>query len=286
MKRAIVLCACAWLAACSPFTLLNSASPDEHFERFSDIAYGTEARQVLDIYRPRTPLANTPLVIFFYGGGWNDGAKEDYEFVASALTEDGMTVVIPDYRLYPEVTFPAFVEDGAAAVAWTIRNAERYGASRDAVFLMGHSAGAHLAASLALDRRYLERLELGPEMLSGLIGLSGPYDFLPIEDGYLLKVFPEATHNDSQPVNFVTPGAPPTLLIHGDDDDIVVIDNSNSLARRLRDAGVRVTLKPYTGVGHARVVAALAPRLEFLAATLEDSRTFILEILAESGPKS
>ena len=284
MKRLIVLSLCAVLAGCSPLALLNSASSNQHYELHSDIPYGGEPRQLLDIYRPRTPLAKPPLVIFFYGGGWNDGAKEDYEFVASALTEAGMTVVIPDYRLYPDVTFPAFVEDGAAAVAWTINNAEQYGVSRDAVFLMGHSAGAHLAASIALDRRYLERLELGPEIFSGLIGLSGPYDFLPIESDYLLKVFPEATHSDSQPINFVTPEAPPTLLIHGDDDNLVVIDNSNSLAQRLRDAGVNVTVKPYSGVGHIRVVVALAPSLDFLAATLADSRAFILEILGQLPP--
>jgi len=269
----------AWLAACSPVELLNKASSNSHYERITNVAYGADERQVLDIYRAVMPLPSRPLVVFFYGGGWRKGDKEHYEFVASALTQSGITVVIPDYRLWPDVTFPAFVEDAAAAVSWTARNSDTIGASADAIFLMGHSAGAHIASLVALDSSYLAANSGTDISIRAWIGLSGPYDFLPIGESYLEDVFPEPNRERSQPVNFVTPGAPPALLIHGTGDSTVRIENSRSLLDRLRDEGVSARLQTYDGVGHVRVVVALAPPLEFLANTLQDSRDFIVELL-------
>ncbi len=231
------------------------------------------------MYRPETRLPSAPLVVFFYGGGWRRGDKDNYEFVASALTEAGITVVIPDYRLFPDVTFPAFVEDAAAAVAWSVRNAGNLGVSTDAVFLMGHSAGAHIASLVALDRSYLARASDSEVSIRAWVGLSGPYDFLPIEWSYLQEVFPEPLREQSQPVNFVTSGAPPALLIHGTDDSTVRIDNSLSLLNRLHAEGVAARLERYEDVGHIGVMLALAPPLDFMADTLQDSRDFILEAL-------
>jgi acetyl esterase/lipase len=261
--------------------LLNKTSPDRHYERTADVAYGPDSRHVLDIYRPASPLPSAPLVVFFYGGGWRSGDKNNYEFVASALTEAGITVIIPDYRLFPDVAFPAFVEDAAAAVSWSVRNAGELGVSADAIFLMGHSAGAHIAALLALDRSYLGR-DSGTEVaIRAWVGLSGPYDFLPIEWSYLQDVFPEPVREQSQPVNFVTPIAPPALLIHGTDDSTVRIENSLSLLRRLHEEGVAARLERYEDVGHVSVLLALAPTLDFLADTLQDSRRFILDVIGE-----
>lgn len=269
------------LAGCSPLELLNKTSPDRHYERTADVAYGPDSRHVLDIYRPASPLPSAPLVVFFYGGGWRSGDKNNYEFVASALTASGITVVVPDYRLFPDVAFPAFVEDAAAAVSWSVRNAGELGVSPDAVFLMGHSAGAHIAALLALDRSYLGRESGADVAIRAWVGLSGPYDFLPIEWSYLQDVFPEPVREQSQPVNFVTPDAPPALLIHGTDDSTVRIENSLSLLRRLHEKGVAARLERYEDVGHVSVVLALAPTLDFLADTLQDSRGFILDVLGE-----
>ena len=269
------------LAGCSPLELLNQTSPDRHYERIADVAYGEEPRQILDIYRPAAPLPSEPLVVFYYGGGWRSGEKDNYEFVASALTEAGITVVIPDYRLYPDVTFPAFVDDAAAAVAWSVENADRIGISPDAVFLMGHSAGAHIASLVALDPSYLDRNSDTAVSIRAWVGLSGPYDFLPIEWSYLQDVFPEPLRDQSQPVNYVTADAPPTLLIHGVDDSTVRIDNSLSLLGRLQAEGVAARLERYEDLGHVSVMLALAPPLDFLADTLQDSRDFILETLGQ-----
>ena len=270
------------LAGCSPLTLLNQTSPDRHYERTADIAYGPEPRHALDVYHPVEALPSRPLVVFFYGGAWRSGAKENYEFVASALTEAGITVVIPDYRLFPDVAFPAFVEDAAAAVSWSVRNADELGISTDAIFLMGHSAGAHIASLVALDPSYLAGQPDPTVSIRAWIGLSGPYDFLPIESGFLLDVFPEDSRDQSQPVNYVSAAAPPALLIHGTGDTTVHIENSESLANRLREEGVAARLTTYDGVGHVSVMLALAPTLDFLADTLQDSRAYILEMLGES----
>ncbi|MDX1380004.1 MAG: alpha/beta hydrolase [Xanthomonadales bacterium] len=268
------LLACACLAACSPLGALSSASPDEHRRALTGIAYGEETRQRLDVYLPEPATADAPTVVFFYGGGWRNGDRGKYAFVASSLTALGYVVVIPDYRVYPEVRFPAFVEDAAAAVAWAAEHAHNHGSSPDQVFLAGHSAGAHLAALLALDPSYLDAHGIDADALPGWIGLSGPYDFLPLS-GYLADVFPKDTRPASQPVNFAHSGAPPALLIHGADDGTVEPRNSRSLAAALEAAGVPVTLRIYEDAGHARTVAALAPPLDFLAESLQDIERFI-----------
>jgi len=264
------------LAGCSPLTLLSVVSPSGHYERVADLQYGDDHRQSLDVYTPTASVGDAPLVVYFYGGGWNDGDKAEFEFVASSLTRAGLVVAIPDYRLYPDIVFPTYVEDSAKATAWIMANAHRYGANSDRTYLMGHSAGGQIAALLALDHRYLSRAGADSGGVVGLLGLSGPYDFLPLwEDNYLRKVFPEATREESQAINYVSADAPPTLLIHGGDDDIVEPGNSERLAAKLRSFDVPVTLKNYAGVGHGRIVVALAPPLDFIAATLDDCVAFI-----------
>lgn len=278
MRSFLVAAALALLLiGCSPITVLNTTSPSRHFDRVVDVPYGDGPRQLLDAYIPKNLVSSAPMVVFFYGGGWRDGDKDDYQFVASSLTEAGIIVVIADYRQYPAVVFPTFVEDSALATAWALGNAARLGANPDQVFIMGHSAGAHIAALLALDPKYLSAVGVTGQPFAGLIGLSGPYDFLPIESGYLLDVFPEPVRAASQPVNFVSAAAPRTLLIHGSDDATVLPANSRNLATALRSAGADVETVFYEDVGHVRVVVALAPPLHFLSSTLDDSIAFIAD---------
>jgi len=272
--RAVTLAiALALVTGCGPLTAVNALSPSAHYVQIADQAYGDSPRQRLDLYRPAGEAADAPVVVFFYGNGWREASKADFEFVASSLTRAGIVVVIPDYRAYPEVAFPAFVEDGARAVAWAGGNLDGLVEGERPLFLMGHSAGAQIAALLALDPRYLDAVEAPP--LAGFIGLSGPYDFLPLDPGYMQEVFPEETRPASQPINFVSAQAPRTLLIHGTSDERVLPEHSERLASALEAEGVPVTLKFYEDMGHARVVIALAPPLQFVADTMEDSIDFI-----------
>lgn len=262
------------LAACGPSSLINALSPASHYDRLENQPYGGGERQKLDIYLPRSSQTPSRLIIFFYGGAWESGSKDDYAFVASSLTDAGYAVIIPDYRLYPDVRFPAFVSDAARATAWSLENAGRFNIDRRCVFVMGHSAGAHIAALLALNPDYLGRHGIATRPFAGFIGLSGPYDFLPLESPRLEAIFPEPERQASQPVRFASADAPPTLLVHGGDDNTVYPGNSRRLAARLREAGAIAELKIYPGTGHRRVAAALAPSLKFTANTLDDALAF------------
>jgi acetyl esterase/lipase len=263
------------IAACGPAALLNALVPDDGYRVERDLAYGDAARQRLDLYLPGAVVAPAPVVVIFYGGRWVAGSKTDYRFVGEALAARGFVVVIPDYRLYPEVRFPTFVEDGAAAVAWVRRNIGRFGGEPWQIHLMGHSAGAHIAALLALDQRYLAAAGVEPGTLESFVGLAGPYDFLPLTDATLKRVFAADDLAATQPITFAERSAPRALLLHGEDDRTVLPRNSQHLAAALEAAGGRAQLRLYPDLDHVALVAALAAPLRWLAPVLDDVTGFL-----------
>lgn len=240
-----------------------SPVPADSYDVRTDIPYGEGERRTLNLYTPTKALPGEPVIVFFYGGSWDSGRKETYFFVGQALAASGLTVVLPDYRTYPDTTFPGFVEDGAAAVAWAWNNIATAGGQRRPLFLAGHSAGAQIALLLGLDERYLEKAGLPEDAVSGIIGISGPYDFLPLRQERTKRIFPEETRDDSQPIRFVDGKEAPALLLTGDDDDTVNIGNTTRLAEAIANKGGTVTVKVYPGVGHPATVLALATALPF-----------------------
>jgi acetyl esterase/lipase len=245
----------------------------------SDIPYVDGARHTLDVCRPKT-VAAAPVVVFYYGGGWRSGRKRIYRYVARALARHGYVAVVPDYRIYPEVRYPDFLDDGARAFRWVKDNAARFGGDPQKIFVMGHSAGAHIAAMLAVDPSWLQKVGLAPGRdIAGLIGISGPYDFLPLRDKTLKIIFGGANRPETQPIFYVAPGAPPSLLVTGDADTIVDAGNSTRFAERLRAAGNDATAVFYPRVGHFNIIAALAPFLRFIAPVLRDADAFIVRTL-------
>ncbi|HRD74315.1 MAG TPA: alpha/beta hydrolase [Hyphomicrobiaceae bacterium] len=220
------------------------------------ITYGPDARHLLDIWRPRRAPDAGPVVVYFYGGGWTSGCRAGYGFVGGAIASIGATCVIPDYRLYPKVRWPVFQEDAAAAVAWVARNVP--GIERRPLVLMGHSAGAHLAAMLALDPRWL-RAAGANRPVDGLIGLSGPYWFEPTTWPTTAHIFADATSKDEpRPVFHAGPHAPPALLVHGEADDLVKPHNTHELAAALEAAGRPVTKLVVPGAGHRKTLLGIA----------------------------
>ncbi|SDU14914.1 alpha/beta hydrolase [Pseudomonas yamanorum] len=265
------------LAACSPIKVLNALTPTSTFTKTSSIAYGDDPRQKLDIYRPVTALPDAPVVVFFYGGSWNSGSKDDYGFVGEALASRGIVVVIADYRLYPQVRYPLFLQDGAQAVAWAHQHSADYGGDPRKLYVMGHSSGAYNAAMLALDPQWLAGVGLSPSVFKGWIGLAGPYDFLPIENREVRPVFffPDSPP-DSQPINHVSHDAPPSLLIASVDDNLVnPTRNTGGLANKLRAAGVPVEAFYFTKTSHATLVASISRPLRWLAPVLDRVTAFI-----------
>jgi acetyl esterase/lipase len=264
-RRGFIATIAAILNGCSPASLLNATVPRKGYTLQPDIAYGSDPRQKLDLYLPDRPRPDGKAVIFFYGGSWDSGSKGDYLFVAQALTASGYTVIIPDYRLYPEVRFPAFVRDGAQAVRWA---SDRVGS--DKLFVMGHSAGAHIALLLMTNTPYLAAVGVDRTKLPGVVGLSGPYDFLPLTSAKLIDIFGGANNPDMEAITFTQAPLPPALLIHGTADDTVYPRNSEHLAAAWRKAGAPVELKLYPGVNHIDVVASFADLLQSRAPTRTD----------------
>ena len=272
-----------FLGACSTVDVLNATAESKNIEISRDLAYGEGDRRTLDVYRPRD-AEGAPICVFYYGGGWEGGSKESYVFVAAALAARGIVTVVPDYRVHPEVGFPDFLDDAARAAHWAKNNASKFGADPDRIVLAGHSAGAHIAAMLTLDAQWLNAVGLDPRRdLAGLVGIAGPYDFLPLESKTLKIIFgPPEQLARTQPINFVEGGEPPTLLITGGFDFSVDPRNSTRLAAKLENAGGKVTSLEYAGIGHALVIGAVARPLRFLAPTLRDTSTFITGLPAVS----
>jgi len=268
------------LTGCTKFDVLNAIVPHGGYERTSSLAYGGLPRQTLDVYRPCKPDPDGRVVIFFYGGDWQTGAKGDYRFVAQALTSRGFIAVMPDYRLYPSVTFPAFVRDGALSVKWVHEHIALFGGNPSRVYLMGHSAGAHIVALLTLDGEYLKQVGLDRSAIRATASLSGPYDFVPATSD--LAVFGMSSQSQTpnpriEPINFVDGHAPPMLLIHGLCDETVDPSNSTRLAERIRKAGGQVQYISYPNRGHVGIVLALAWPFRWLAPVLRDATTYFRE---------
>ena len=267
------------LGACSPQSLFNGLVPKDGGVKLAakGVAYGADPRQRLDVYVPKRAGAGPrPVIIFFYGGSWNSGERAGYAFVGRALAAKGFVTVIPDYRLVPAVRYPAFVEDGAAAVKWARTHAKTYGGDGERIVLAGHSAGAYIAAMLAMDGRWLGA---DRKAVRGLAGLAGPYDFAPFDKEASVAAFgawPDAA--ETQPVTHADASAPPTLLLAGADDETVRPRNSKALAAKLSAAGVAAELKLYPGIGHIGILTAIAKPFRGKAPVVVDVAGFATRV--------
>lgn len=265
-------------------TAANMPAMFAHVRRTANLAFGPGARDRVDVYQPSTPPSRPlPVIIFWHGGGWVDGNKTFYRFVGAALAQLGYVTVLPNYRVYPEVRFPAFLDDAARAVLWVQQHAAEYGGDPHRIVLMGHSAGAHMAAMLAVNHSYLEHAGANTHDIIGLIGLSGPYDLKPNTD-VLNTIFsaPYSPH-DWQVLPYVTADAPPALLVHGGGDDLVWPSNTNDMAAALRAHGVHVETHIYPGKSHADTVAALSVPARGRAPVLADVAQFMQQLSATSA---
>ena len=269
-RRGLIGSLLSLLGGCSPATLLNATVSRNGYTRQTDIAYGPLPRQKLDLYTPQAPRPDGKAVIFFYGGSWDSGAKGDYLFVAQALAARGIATIVPDYRLFPEVRFPAFLEDAAQVTRWT---ADQVGLPK--LFVMGHSAGAHIALMLAANTPYLARAGVDRMKMAGVIGLSGPYDFLPLTSAKLIDIFGGPDRIEIEAITFAQAPLPPALLIHGLADSTVYPRNSENLAAAWRRAGAPVELKLYPRVTHIDTVAAFSDLLHDRATSREDVLAYI-----------
>jgi len=267
---------------CTPARMLNALITDDGYRIERDVVYGAAPRHKLDIYVPDEVTTGADVAVFFYGGRWEYGSKADYLFVGQALASKGIVTVILDYRLYPSVRFPVFVEDGAKAVSWVRRHIADHGGDPERIFLIGHSAGAHIAAMLSTEPKFLAVEDVPTESLRGLVGLAGPYDFLPIKDPVVKEVFAVDDLEATQPINHVSRRTPRTLLITGRNDETVLPRNSTRLGNAINDVGGQAEVEIYERLGHVGIVLAFATPFRWLAPTLKDVVDFIKKTGRES----
>jgi acetyl esterase/lipase len=261
------------LSGCSALGAIDELTPQTGYRLRAEVAYGDLPRQKLDVYQPIRSGPPAPVIVFFYGGGWRAGSRADYRFVGQGFASDGYVVVVPDYRLYPEVRFPGFVEDAAAAVAWVQKHIAAEGGDPERIILAGHSAGAHIASMLHADRRFLDQagFRRPPDGASGLaatIGMAGPYDYKP-EGRYRAILDAEAAGRPVMPMPFVEGKEPPLLLLHGESDGTVYLTNTQALAQKTREKGGQADVRVYP-LGHGPLVAALAQPLRWLGPVHDD----------------
>jgi acetyl esterase/lipase len=269
------------LAGCSSIQLGAANLIENGDAPSTEIAYGEGPRQRYDVYRPigedGAPLAGPlPVVIFVHGGSWASGDKRSYRWVGQGLAAQGFIAVLPNYGLMPDRRFPGFVDDAARAVAHALAQLPRWGGDPDHVVLMGHSAGAHIAALVAYDARYLAAYELSPRVFSGFVGLSGPYNFI-FDTPLLQRTFsgtPEQ-ERDAMPIHFVSRESPRTLLVMGRDDRTVNPSNTHSLAARLDAVGAPFDTLWVDGM-HGATVGGFARINRGESAVVDRVRAFVL----------
>ena len=279
--KAVALIFLLLLSGCSDgIGLINAISPHRGTAVEKNVAYGDDPRQRMDIFFPNKGKNEAPVIVFVYGGSWRKGSRKDYAFVGTALARQGFLVAIPDYRIYPKAIFPTFVEDVAKAVA-TISSTV---AKRRPVILMGHSAGAQIAALVALDPRYLRADGVDVcRKIAGFVGLAGPYDFKPPRELYN-RIFPKPLLAASRPINFAGGHHPPSLLISGTFDLVVDPKETKELAAALRRSGNDVRTAFYARLGHVTLIGTLAPPLRQFAPTLKTVSSFVRQESRKAPP--
>jgi acetyl esterase/lipase len=261
------------LAACSPIPLMNRMISRAGYHVVHDLPYGSDPRQKLDFYVPDHPTG--PVLLFFYGGGWQGGSKSLYPAFGQAFASRGILTAVADYRLYPQVRYPAFIEDSAQAFAFVRDHAAQYGGDPKKLFLSGHSAGAYNAMMLAADPHYLKDAGAGVSQICGVIGIAGPYDFLPLIDPSYIAVFEGRNRPETQPIHHIDGKRPPMLLAYGVSDTTVEPGNSIRLAAKLESFGSPVTLKAYPHTGHIGIILSLVPGLRWTTTLHTDMLEFI-----------
>jgi acetyl esterase/lipase len=266
-----------WLTACSGVQILNNLAPRIGIERIADIDFQNKPHSLqLDIYRPTGNLKkDMPVVIFYWGGRWQEGDKSMYQFLGRELAKQGIITVIPNYRLWPLVGYKEFLNDSADALNWVHAQIENYSGDSNRIFVMGHSAGAYNAVMLALNTPFNPNPQ---RTLAGAIGISGPYDFLPFADDEqdLKQIFaPAKQYADSQPINWGDGKNAPLLLIHSLDDDIVYAKNSQNLAHKIQEHGGQAELLLTKNLSHAMSIGVVSNLLSWKAPTTERIIDFI-----------
>lgn len=209
--------------------------------------------------RPHLNRALRPVLLFVHGGSWNSGDPESYDFVGRAFAEQGFVVVLSGYRLGEAGKYPGMIEDTASAFAWARQEIAQYGGDPQNIVIAGHSAGAYNMMMVALESRWLKPHGLSPKDIRAVVGISGPYDFLPLDSESTIASFGHVDDLDAtQPINHVGQNSPPMLLLHGKKDTTVGVFHSRNLSALLQQAGHEPRLELYPEKNHTDPLISIA----------------------------
>ncbi len=223
-------------------------------------------KHLLDLYLPRQQNG-FPLLIFVHGGAWTRGDKGAYagayEYLGAAVAGQEVGVAVINYRLSPEVVHPEHARDVARAVAWLYRNSGRYGWSPGRIYLVGHSAGAHLAALVAVDPTYLQALGLRPDIIKGVVAISGVYDLTL--GGVTAKMLYEPVFGsdprvltEASPALQLTKNSPPFLVLYAQNDLPSLDVQARRFQRALKQAGIQAKVAMIPARDHVSIISGLA----------------------------
>ena len=287
MKSLFIAMGSLLLSACTTLGLevANIPAKWSHNTIVKNIAFGDDPLQKLDVYVPaKQKDTSKPVIVFFYGGRWESGSKDMYAFIGNKLANQGFVTVIADYRKYPQVRFPVFVQDGAKALAWVDEHIQAYGGDPHRIFVAGHSAGAHIGALLTADERYLNAVGKDRSLIKAFVGLAGPYDFVPQADDLKKMFAPPERYSQMQVTTFIDGSEPPMLLLWGSDDEEVARSNLDALVATCHQKGVPVESKIYPGVGHVDILANQIWFYPGSATALQDMTQFFRSVNKAKGP--
>jgi acetyl esterase/lipase len=259
----------------SPAMLLNMTVPRSTYGVQRNIPYGEGARQKFDLYLPKLFSPPAPVVLFFYGGAFRAGRKEEYRIIGEALASKGIITAVADYRIFPEGHFPDFLEDGARALAALHARIAEVGGDPSRIFLSGHSAGAYISVMLAANPAYLRAVNLDVSAIRGVIPIAGRFHELPLGDSIAYEIFRGPARAETRPATYLEGKRPPILLLAGAKDSSEVLDSHRLLAAHLREKGSQVEERTYPKVGHMGIIVALAPGFRSLAPLRDDIVRFV-----------
>lgn len=278
---------------------MNGLAFSKRVQRYKNIAYGKDARHTLDLYSPDQIDTTKPVIVFVYGGAWDSGHKDSYQFAGVEFAKLGYVTAVPNYRLYPDAKFPHFIEDVASACAVLANEMVNHGIHPtldlseplDVVFI-GHSAGAHTIAMLSTNPDYLRNAKARLN-IKACIGLAGPYD-LPLDDPLVVGKFDgvelhdiseqsvdaghQHNHHDANPINFATAETPNMLLLHGRADVTVGLYHLERFSKRLEALNVLHETIVYDKVPHRHMVGGIASMFHFMNPVFKDISRYLEEL--------
>ena len=260
--------------ALSALGLVNGISSSAGVGVSKDINYGDAPLQNLDMYYPK-PLAQAmqtqsvidksyPMVVFVYGGSWENGSKEDYAFVGQSLAQAGYVTAVVNYRKAPEHVYPDFVKDTAKAIAWSYDNAPKFHADPKRLAVVGHSAGAFNAVAAISNSDFLAPYGMSPSDISAVVGIAGPYsyDFRKFDSASAFAS--DATPDEVMPDRQIKGKQPPYFLLTAENDKIVYDTNTIKMTQALKDFGATVETGQIKGASHATSIGAMAKPLRWV----------------------